>query len=173
MLHPCYGYYRPCQRALHLSIIAGGSLRVPMSGVKSAHMRIAALDVGEARIGVAVSDELGITAQGIGVIRRVGGQRDLEALRALLAPFAPERLVVGLPLNMNGSEGPQAAKVRTFAERAATHLGLPLEFWDERLTTVAAERVLLEADVSRRRRRDVVDKVAASLILQGYLARRT
>ena len=144
-----------------------------MLGVKPARMRIAALDVGEARIGVAVSDELGITAQGIGVIRRAGGQRDLEALQALLAPFAPERLVVGLPLNMNGSEGPQAAKVRTFAERAAAHLGLPLEFWDERLTTVAAERALLEADVSRRRRREVVDKVAASLILQGYLARRT
>jgi putative Holliday junction resolvase len=136
-------------------------------------MRVAALDVGEARIGVAVSDELGITAQGIGVVRRVGGRRDLEALGELLAPYAPERLVVGLPLSMNGSEGPQAVKVRAFAERAAAHLGLPLEFQDERLTTVAAERALLEADVSRRRRKDVVDKVAASLILQGWLARRS
>src|SRR5216110_520334 len=86
-------------------------------------MRIAALDVGQARIGVAVSDELGITAQGIGVVRRVGGRRDLEALATLLAPYAPTRLVVGLPLNMNGTEGPAAAKVRAFAERAATHLG--------------------------------------------------
>lgn len=135
-------------------------------------MRVAALDVGEARIGVAVSDELGITAQGIGVVRRVGGKRDLEALATLLAPYAPERLVVGLPLNMNGTEGPAAEKVRAFAERAAAHLGLALEFQDERLTTVAAERALLEADVSRRRRRDVIDQVAASLILQGYLARR-
>src|SRR2546427_11491096 len=135
-------------------------------------MRIAALDVGEARIGVAVSDELGITAQGLGVVRRVGGRKDLEALATLLAPYAPTRLVVGLPLNMNGSEGPQAAKVRAFAGRAATHLGIPLEFQDERLTTVAAERALLEADVSRRRRRDVIDKVAATLILQGYLARQ-
>jgi putative Holliday junction resolvase len=134
-------------------------------------MRIAALDVGEARIGVAVSDELGITAQGIGVVRRVGGRRDLEALAGLLAPYAPERLVVGLPLNMDGTEGRQVVKVRTFAEAVAAHLGLPLEYWDERLTTVAAERALLEADVSRRRRRDLVDKVAASLILQGYLAR--
>src|SRR5881398_3368338 len=107
-------------------------------------VRIAALDVGEARIGVAVSDELGITAQGLGVVRRVGGRRDLEALAALLAPYAPGRLVVGLPL----------------------------EFWDERLTTVAAERTLLEADVSRRRRRELIDKVAATLILQGYLARQ-
>lgn len=134
-------------------------------------MRIAALDVGEARIGVAVSDELGITAQGIGVVRRVGGRRDLEALGALLAPYTPERLVVGLPLKMDGSEGLQVTKVRAFAERVAAHLGLPLEYWDERLTTVAAERALLEADVSRRRRRELVDKVAASLILQGYLAR--
>jgi putative Holliday junction resolvase len=134
-------------------------------------MRVAALDVGEARIGVAVSDELGITAQGIGVVHRVGGRRDLQALADMLAPYAPERLIVGLPLNMNGTEGPRAVAVRTFAERAATHLGLPLEFWDERLTTVAAERVLIEADVSRRKRRAVVDKVAASLILQGWLAR--
>src|SRR5207247_1428863 len=115
-------------------------------------MRIAALDVGEARIGVAVADELGITAQGVGVIRRVGGRRDLEALAALLAPYTPARLVVGLPLDMRGTEGPAAARVRAFAERVAAHLALPLEFWDERLTTVAAERVLLEADVSRRRR---------------------
>ncbi|SRR5213594_1327322 len=135
-------------------------------------MRIAALDVGEARIGVAVSDELGITAQGLGVVRRVGGRRDLEALGALLAPYAPSRLVVGLPLDMRGTEGTAAARVRVFAERAAAHLALPLDYWDERLTTVAAERALLEADVSRRRRREVVDKVAATLILQGYLARR-
>ena len=135
-------------------------------------MRIAALDVGDARIGVAVSDELGITAQGIGVVRRVGGRRDLEALATMLAPYTPERLVVGLPLNMNGSEGPQATRVRAFAAQVADHLRLPLDFWDERLTTVAAERSLLEADLSRRRRKELVDKVAATIILQGYLARR-
>jgi putative Holliday junction resolvase len=135
-------------------------------------MRVAALDVGEARIGVAVSDELGLTAQGIGVVARVGGRRDLEALAALLAPYRPERLVVGLPLELSGAEGPQAAKVRAFATRAAEHLGLPLEYWDERLTTVAAERALLEADLSRRRRRQLVDQVAATLILQAYLERQ-
>ena len=134
-------------------------------------MRLAALDVGDARIGVAVSDELGITAQGIGVVRRVGGRRDLEALSQMLAPYAPERLVVGLPLNMNGTEGPQASRVRAFADKVAAHLGLPVEFWDERLTTVAAERILLEGDVSRRRRRELVDRVAATLILEGFLAR--
>jgi putative Holliday junction resolvase len=135
-------------------------------------VRIAALDVGEARIGVAVSDELGLTAQGIGVVARVGGRRDLEALSALLAPYQPTRLVVGLPLELSGNEGPQAAKVRAFATRAADHLGVPLEFQDERLTTVAAERALLEADLSRRRRRRLVDQVAATLILQAYLGRR-
>src|SRR5207247_10399366 len=103
-------------------------------------MRIAALYVGEARIGVAVSDELGITAQGLGVVRRVGGRRDLEALGALLAPYAPSRLVVGLPLDMRGTAAAAAARVRAFAERAAAHLALRLEFWAARLTTVAAER---------------------------------
>ena len=133
-------------------------------------MRIAALDVGDARIGVAVSDELGITAQGIGVVKRVGGRRDLEALSQMLAPYAPERLVVGLPLNMNGTEGPQASRVRAFADKAAAHLGLPVEFWDERLTTVAAAaaHVALEEDALRR---ELVDRVAATLILEGFLAR--
>jgi len=135
-------------------------------------MRVAALDVGDARVGVAVSDELGLTAQGIGVVRRVGGVRDLEAIADVLAPYAPERLVVGLPLNMNGTEGEQAGRVRRFAERVGAHLGLPVEFWDERLSTVAAERTLREADLSRRRRRELVDQVAATLILQGFLARR-
>jgi len=136
-------------------------------------MRIAALDVGEARIGIAVSDELGLTAQGVGVVQRRGGRHDLEALAERLAPYQPERLVVGLPLNMNGTEGPQAEKVRAFATRVAEHLALPLEFSDERLTTVAAERTLLEADLSRRRRRDLVDQVAATLILQTYLDRHS
>jgi putative Holliday junction resolvase len=135
-------------------------------------MRIAALDVGEARIGVAVCDELGIAAHGVGVVKRVGGRRDLEALSAMLAPYEPERIVVGLPIGLNGVEGPAAVKVRAFAARVSEHFGLPVEFWDERLTTVAAERALLEADVSRRRRRELVDKVAATLILQGWLARR-
>lgn len=135
-------------------------------------MRIAALDVGEARIGVAVSDELGLTAQGIGVVARVGGRRDLEALASLLEPYQPGQLVVGLPLELSGAEGRQAVKVRAFATKAAEHLGLPLEFQDERLTTVAAERALLEADLSRRRRRQLVDQVAATLILQAYLGRR-
>src|SRR5439155_3491685 len=89
-------------------------------------MRIAALDVGDVRIGVAVSDELGIIAQGIGVVRRVGGRRDLEALAAMLGPYGPERIVVGLPLNMDGTEGHQAARVRAFAAKVAGHFSLPV-----------------------------------------------
>ena len=134
-------------------------------------MRLAALDVGDARIGVAVCDELGLTVRGAGVVRRVGGQRDLDAVGALLAPLEPERVVVGLPLNMDGSEGPQAAKVRAFGQRLAAHLALPVEFWDERLTTVEAEQTLRNAGLSRARRRDLIDQEAAAVILESYLAR--
>lgn len=135
-------------------------------------MRIAALDVGDARIGVAICDELGLTARGVGVVRRRGGTRDLEAVAGLLAPFAPERVVVGLPLNLDGTEGPQAAKVRRFAARLAEHGGYRIELWDERLTTVEAEGVLRETGVHHRRRKQLVDQVAAAGILRSYLARR-
>jgi putative Holliday junction resolvase len=134
-------------------------------------MRLAALDVGDARIGVAVCDELELTVRGAGIVRRVGGQRDLNAVAALLAPLEPERVVVGLPLNMDGSEGPQAAKVRAFGQRLAAHLALPVEFWDERLTTVEAEQTLRNAGLSRARRRDLIDQEAAAVILESYLAR--
>jgi putative Holliday junction resolvase len=136
-------------------------------------MRIAALDVGDARVGVAVCDELGLTTRGLGVVRRQGGVRDLQGIAQLLAPYAPERVVVGLPLNMDGTEGPQAAKVRRFAARLVEHTGFSVEFWDERLTTVEAESVLRETGVARHRRRGLVDQVAAAGILRSYLARRT
>ena len=135
-------------------------------------MRIAALDVGDARVGLAVSDELGLTVRGLGIIRRVGGQRDLEALRRVLEPVGPERLVVGLPLNMDGTEGPRAKKTRTFGERVGAHLGIPIEFWDERLTTVEADQILRDAKVNWRRRKGLVDEVAATVILRDYLAAR-
>jgi putative Holliday junction resolvase len=135
-------------------------------------MRIVGLDVGDRTIGVAVSDELGWTAQGIGVVRRSRLAEDLQRLGDMLAPYPPERFIVGLPLNMNGTSGPQADKVRTFARALGEHFRVPVETWDERLTTVAAERTLLEADVSRAKRRRVIDQLAAVLILQGYLDRR-
>jgi putative Holliday junction resolvase len=135
-------------------------------------MRIAALDVGDARVGVAISDELGLTTRGLGVVKRTGGARDLEAIARLLEPYEPTRLVIGLPLNMDGTEGAQAVKVRRFGERIGAHTSLPVEFWDERLTTVEAEAVMRETGVARRKRRGQVDQVAAAGILRSYLAGR-
>jgi putative Holliday junction resolvase len=132
-------------------------------------MRIGGLDVGDRRIGVAISDENGWTAQGIEVLHRRTLDADLDALRDCLAPYAPSTLVIGLPKNMNGTLGPQAEKVMAFARRVEAHLGIPIVLWDERLSTVGAERALLEADLSRAKRRKVIDKAAAVFILQGYL----
>jgi len=132
-------------------------------------MRIMGLDVGTKTIGVAVSDELGLTAQGVGTIRRSTAREDLVELKRIAAEQDVHRIVVGLPLNMSGSEGPAADAARKLGERIAHVLGLPVEYWDERLTTVSAERVLLEANVSRQKRRAVIDQVAASIILQSYL----
>jgi putative Holliday junction resolvase len=132
-------------------------------------VRIGGLDVGDRRIGVAISDEQGWTAQGIDVVHRTQLTKDLEALRAVFAPFAPTAIVIGLPKNMNGTIGPQAEKVLAFAREVESALGVPIVMWDERLSTVGAERVLLDADLSRAKRRKVIDKAAAVFILQGYL----
>jgi putative Holliday junction resolvase len=132
-------------------------------------MRIGGLDVGDRRIGVAVSDEQGWTAQGIEVVHRTKLAADLDALRAAFAPYAPTTIVIGLPKNMNGTLGPQAEKVLAFAQEVEQGLAVPIVMWDERLSTVGAERVLLEADMSRAKRRKVIDKLAAVFILQGYL----
>lgn len=132
-------------------------------------MRIGALDVGDRRIGVAMSDENGWTAQGVGVVQRKNLAADLDALRAAFAPYGPTTVVVGLPKNMNGSIGPQAEKVLAFAREVESALAVPIVMWDERLSTVGAERALLEADLSRAKRKKVIDKAAAVFILQGYL----
>ena len=134
-------------------------------------MRILGLDVGEKTIGVALSDELGVTAQGLRTIRRRGPASDLRALEEVVREYGVERIVVGLPRNMDGSMGPAARKVLAFAERLAV-FELPVETQDERLTTVQAERLLIQADVRRAERRRVIDKVAAALMLQAYLDRR-
>jgi putative Holliday junction resolvase len=135
-------------------------------------MRTLGLDVGTKTIGVAVSDGLGLTAQGVTTVRRTSLKADLAALTALAREHEVERVVVGLPLNMDGSEGPRAEASRKFADTVSQALGVPVEFWDERLSTVAATRTLLEADVSRARRREVIDQVAAQFILQGWLDAR-
>jgi putative holliday junction resolvase len=130
------------------------------------------LDVGTRTIGVAISDALGFTAQPVTTIRRSSLRADLTELRRLAEHHDVEHAVVGLPLNMDGSEGPSAADARRLGDAVARTLGIPVEYWDERLTTVAANRAMIEADVSRARRRAVVDQIAASLILQGWLDAR-
>jgi putative Holliday junction resolvase len=137
-------------------------------------MRTMGLDVGTKTVGVAVSDGLGLTAQAITTVRRTNLKADLAALTELAREHEVSRVVVGLPLNMDGTEGPRAEASRKFAEAVGQALGVPVEFWDERLSTVAAERTLLEADLTRARRRQVIDQVAAQFILQGWLdARRS
>jgi putative Holliday junction resolvase len=132
-------------------------------------MRTMGLDVGTKTVGVAVSDELGLTAQALVTVRRQNLRADLAELERIAGEHEVARCVVGLPVNMDGTEGPRAEATRAFGAALHKHLGLPVEYWDERLSTVAAERVLLEANLSRQKRRQVVDKVAAAIILQGWL----
>ncbi|AGL02081.1 Holliday junction resolvase RuvX [Desulfoscipio gibsoniae] len=133
-------------------------------------MRIMGIDFGDRKIGIAVSDLLGWTAQGVDtIVRQAGLEKDLDKIKAIAQKYEVEKIVVGLPRNMDGTTGAQGAKVLAFADQVHRHLGLPVETWDERLSTVAAERLLISADVSRSKRRKVIDKMAASIILQGYL----
>lgn len=135
-------------------------------------MRILGLDVGSRTIGVAVSDALGLSAHGVTTLRRSGLSKDIRAVQDVMQAYGVREVVVGLPRNMNGSLGPQARRVQAFAEKLRAAVAVPVVLWDERLTSREAERVLVEADMSRRKRRAVVDRVAAVLILQGYLERR-
>jgi putative Holliday junction resolvase len=132
-------------------------------------MRVIGLDVGDKTVGIAVSDELGLTAQGLPTLRREGLAADLAYLRGVAQEQDATRLIVGLPLNMDGTEGQRVAVSRKFGDALGKLTGLPVEYWDERLTTAQAERVLIDADVSRRKRRQVIDKLAAQVILQGWL----
>lgn len=132
-------------------------------------MRIMGLDYGDRKIGVAVSDMFGWTAQGLEVVERRRDGAEMQRIADLVREQEVEEIVVGLPKNMNGSIGPRGKICIAFADQLRDMLNLPVHLWDERLTTVSAERTLLEADVSRKKRRQVVDKMAASLILQNYL----
>ena len=132
--------------------------------------RCLALDVGDKTIGIAVSDLLGLTAQGLETIRRNSNKEDINRLKELIATYNVTDLVVGLPKNMNGTEGERCQLVRSFAGKVSKACpDVQVTFWDERLSTVAAERSLIEADVSRRKRKKVIDKMAAVHILQGFL----
>lgn len=134
-------------------------------------MRVMGLDVGSKTIGVALSDPLGWTAQGLEVIRRRGMDNDLQRLAEIIQEHEVHKAVIGLPKNMNGTIGPQAEAVREFVKEFQEKLLIPVEMWDERLSTVAANRILLEADLSRKKRKLVIDKMAAVMILQGFLNR--
>lgn len=127
------------------------------------------LDYGDRRIGVALSDAFGWTAQGIEVIERRREGEEFDRISVLVSQNAVEQIVVGLPKNMNGTIGPRGEICMAFADALKEKLQVPVILWDERLTTVSAHRTLIEADVSRKKRKGVVDKMAASLILQNYL----
>jgi len=135
-------------------------------------MRIMGLDVGTHTIGVAISDELGITAQGLKTVKRRSLEADFEEISSIIDHFEISKIVVGLPKNMDGTLGKQAEKVFRWIRDLKDRTHLPVVTWDERLSTVGASKVLIEADLSRRKRKKVIDKLAAVLILQGYLDQR-
>lgn len=134
--------------------------------------RILALDVGSRTIGLAVSDPLGITAQGIETIRRQNRRRDFDQLRRVIKQYGVTEMVVGYPIRMSGAEGTQSEKMKAFAEDLRQRFKLPVHLWDERLTTAEAQRVLRETEMSIKRRAQVIDQLAATLILQSFLESR-
>ena len=131
-----------------------------------------ALDVGKKRIGLAVSDELGITAQGIETLERTRIREDLAKLKDIAERWNVERVLVGKPLHMSGSESAQSQYTKEFAGRVSSYLRLPVVFWDERLTSAEAERMLRQAGASLGRRKKAVDRLAAVLLLESYLESR-
>jgi len=132
-------------------------------------MRIMGLDIGSRTIGVAISDELDITAQGLKTIRRKSFTEDIEELTRIIQQFDVKKVVVGLPKNMDGTIGIQAERIFRWIKSFQEKMAIPVVTWDERLSTVGASRILFEADLSRKKRKGVIDKLAAVLILQGYL----
>src|SRR6266850_6847963 len=132
-------------------------------------MRILALDYGKRRIGLAVSDELGVTAQGLPTLLRKNTRTDLAALARLVQERSVERILMGDPLHMSGDAGVQAEAARQFGEQLARYTGKPVQMWDERLTTVEASRVLRDSGISIEKRARAVDQLSAVILLQSYL----
>lgn len=133
--------------------------------------RLMGLDVGEKTIGVAVSDLLMITAQGVTTIKRTSMKKDMEELKKLIDEYQVRKLVVGIPKRLDGSIGIQGEKVLKFLEKMKKYIDLPVELEDERFTTAMSEKMLIEADVRRKKRKEVIDKLAAVQILSGYMQR--
>jgi putative holliday junction resolvase len=134
-------------------------------------MRVMGLDVGTKTVGVSISDEMGWTAQGLTTLKINEEENEFgfSEIGKIIKEHEIEKIVVGLPKNMNGTIGPRGEACQFYANELERLFSIPVVLWDERLTTMAAERILLEADVSRKKRKKVIDKMAASLILQGYL----
>ncbi|MDI6891846.1 MAG: Holliday junction resolvase RuvX [Actinomycetota bacterium] len=132
-------------------------------------MRKMGLDIGTKRIGVAISDPLYHTARALTVIERGKFDSEIQKLREIVAEYQIDEIIVGLPLKLNGTVGSQAKAVKEYIDKLGSTLPIPIRGWDERLTTLVAEKVLLSLDVKRAKRKRIVDKVAASVILQSYL----
>ncbi|MFH1594484.1 MAG: Holliday junction resolvase RuvX [Candidatus Omnitrophota bacterium] len=131
--------------------------------------KILCLDLGTKRIGVAISDDLGMIARALTTIERGSDEELFETLKRILKEESAGEIVIGLPLNMDGSHGPKAMEASSFAETLEKKLDRPVKLWDERMSTMEAERVMIEADTSRRKRKRKIDKLAACVILQSYL----
>ncbi len=136
-----------------------------------ASARLLGLDVGKTTIGLAISDNLRMIASALRTISRSKLLKDIEEINSEIAKYEVRGIVVGYPLNMNGSHGPRTQATRSFVVELKKHISLPILLWDERMTTMVVERVMLDADMSRKRRDELVDKLAASYILQGALDR--
>lgn len=132
-------------------------------------MRIIGLDIGSKRIGIAISDALGLTAQGRPTLERQKDEDVIAHLRNMIRNDGAEEIVVGLPLNMNGSHGEKAREAASFADTLKKSLGIPVKLWDERMSTMEAERLMIEGNASRGKRKKKIDKLAAQIILQSYL----
>ncbi len=132
-------------------------------------MRMLGLDIGEKYIGVAVSDELGIAAGGVSTLQRQSIKKDMQHIYDLVEEYNASKVIAGLPINMNGTKGPTAEMVEAFTRRLKGRLTVPIVLWDERLSTLTAEKVLIEGNVRRNKRKNVIDKLAAVVILQNYL----
>jgi putative holliday junction resolvase len=145
----------------------------PDSPVRALKPRVLGLDVGSRTIGIAVSDPLGFTAQGLTTVRRKNKRLDFEQLARIIAEYQVSEIVVGYPLRLSGIEGIQSGKMQLFAEELRKKFGLPVHLWDERLTSSQANRILRESEISIKKRGEAVDRMAAVLILQSWMEARS
>lgn len=147
-------------------------MRVPAEKQDKTSGRTISLDIGTKTIGVAVSDELGITANAVCTIRRENEKKDLAQLRDITEQYSPREILVGIPYNQDGSLGSSAKGIKKFSERIRDSLGLPVKYWDESFSTKTAEKTLIKAGMGRKKRKTVIDKMAATVILEEYLLSR-